>query len=94
MNCPRCSTTLLMSDKHGVEIDYCPSCRVVWLDRGELEKIMEREFSKTSQNRRFNDDDDDDDFDDDHNRNKFQNNNFQTSHRRKKEGFWANLLDF
>lgn len=42
MKCPACSETLLMSDKKGVEIDYCPSCRGIWLDRGELEKIIER----------------------------------------------------
>ena len=43
MKCPVCKdVTLLMSEKNGVEIDYCPECRGVWLDRGELEKIMER----------------------------------------------------
>ncbi|GEO04948.1 hypothetical protein AAE02nite_26120 [Adhaeribacter aerolatus] len=42
MKCPVCNETLLMTDKQGVEIDYCPKCRGVWLDRGELEKILER----------------------------------------------------
>ncbi len=42
MKCPNCEETLLMTDKHGVEIDYCPNCRGVWLDRGELDKIIER----------------------------------------------------
>ncbi len=42
MNCPSCQTTLLMSERQGVEIDYCPKCRGVWLDRGELDKILER----------------------------------------------------
>ena len=42
MKCPSCNETLLMSDKQGVEIDYCPNCRGIWLDRGELEKILER----------------------------------------------------
>ena len=42
MLCPNCKTTLLISDKQGVEVDYCPNCRGIWLDRGELEKIMER----------------------------------------------------
>lgn len=42
MNCPVCSVQLLMSDKQGVEIDYCPKCRGIWLDRGELDKIIER----------------------------------------------------
>lgn len=42
MNCPNCDTTLVMSERQGVEIDYCPQCRGVWLDRGELDKIIER----------------------------------------------------
>lgn len=42
MKCPHCNVNLLMSDKQGVEIDYCPECRGIWLDRGELEKIIER----------------------------------------------------
>ncbi len=42
MNCPICSVPLVMSDRQGVEIDYCPTCRGVWLDRGELDKIIER----------------------------------------------------
>lgn len=42
MNCPACSETLLMTERSGVEIDYCPKCRGVWLDRGELDKIVER----------------------------------------------------
>ena len=43
MKCPVCTTTdLLMSDRQGIEIDYCPQCRGVWLDRGELDKIIER----------------------------------------------------
>ncbi|QIK63622.1 hypothetical protein G7068_10770 [Leucobacter viscericola] len=42
MNCPTDGTTLLMSERQGIEIDYCPQCRGVWLDRGELDKILER----------------------------------------------------
>ena len=43
MKCPVCSDKdLLMTERQGVEIDYCPSCRGVWLDRGELDKIIER----------------------------------------------------
>jgi len=45
MTCPKCSTTLLMTDRQGVEIDYCPTCRGIWLDRGELDKIIERSAS-------------------------------------------------
>jgi uncharacterized protein len=43
MNCPSCgNVNLVMSDRQGIEIDYCPTCRGVWLDRGELDKIIER----------------------------------------------------
>ncbi len=43
MKCPVCpSVNLVMSDRQGVEIDYCPECRGVWLDRGELDKVIER----------------------------------------------------
>lgn len=43
MDCPVCKTTrLVMSERQGIEIDYCPNCRGVWLDRGELDKIIER----------------------------------------------------
>ena len=42
MLCPVCKVGLAMSDRQGVEIDYCPQCRGVWLDRGELDKIIER----------------------------------------------------
>lgn len=43
MKCPVCEQPdLVMSERQGIEIDYCPSCRGVWLDRGELDKIIER----------------------------------------------------
>ncbi len=42
MQCPIDGTQLVMTDRQGVEIDYCPQCRGVWLDRGELDKIIER----------------------------------------------------
>jgi uncharacterized protein len=42
MSCPVCRVPLSMSDRQGIEIDYCPQCRGVWLDRGELDKIIER----------------------------------------------------
>ena len=41
MKCPNCQETLLMTHRNNVEIDYCPNCRGVWLDRGELDKILE-----------------------------------------------------
>lgn len=43
MDCPLCkNVSLVMSERQGIEIDYCPNCRGVWLDRGELDKIIER----------------------------------------------------
>lgn len=41
MKCPNCSQLLLITERQNVEIDYCPSCRGVWLDRGELDKIIQ-----------------------------------------------------
>ena len=42
MKCPNCNIDLVMTDRNGIEIDYCPQCRGIWLDRGELDKIIER----------------------------------------------------
>ncbi|WP_298017817.1 zf-TFIIB domain-containing protein [uncultured Castellaniella sp.] len=47
MKCPACpDTNLVMSSRQNIEIDYCPDCRGVWLDRGELDKIIERSASE------------------------------------------------
>ena len=46
MKCPTCpDVKLVMSDRQGIEIDYCPDCRGVWLDRGELDKLIEKSAS-------------------------------------------------
>ena len=59
MKCPECKNVdLLISERQGIEIDYCPECRGVWLDKGELDKIIERssggympnEYRSVSQN--------------------------------------------
>ena len=68
MKCPVDSTELALSDRQGVEIDYCPQCRGVWLDRGELDKIIERTSDGSGgvgRSGRRNDRDDRDDDDDD-----------------------------
>jgi Zn-finger nucleic acid-binding protein len=64
MPCPVCKVPLVMSDRQGVEIDYCPQCRGVWLDRGELDKIIERSAQEAApaspppgQQPRYGDDD-------------------------------------
>jgi uncharacterized protein len=48
MQCPTDGATLVMSERSGIEIDYCPTCRGVWLDRGELDKILERSFTQAA----------------------------------------------
>jgi len=100
MNCPKCNITLLMTDRQGVEIDYCPQCRGIWLDRGELEKIIERSVGVNpamEQERHFppfgfgsqhHDKHDHHDDHDDHNR-----YGGAYGHRRKK-GFLGELFDF
>ena len=66
MNCPVDGTTLAMTDRQGVEIDYCPQCRGVWLDRGELDKLIERDAAAPAPapvpSRSGNHHDDDDDW--------------------------------
>ena len=49
MACPVDGATLVMSERSGIEIDYCPTCRGVWLDRGELDKIIERNAASEAQ---------------------------------------------
>ena len=63
MNCPIDGTELEITDRQGIEIDYCPQCRGVWLDRGELDKIIERTVPELVQpppveRKRYDDDDD------------------------------------
>lgn len=91
MNCPKCNVTLSMSEKHGVEIDYCPNCRGIWLDRGELEKIIEREFSMISPSKNFKKDEDYDDYRHD---NKHQYDNDHSYSQRRKKSFLSDLFEF
>lgn len=64
MQCPVCDVELKISERQGVEIDYCPKCRGVWLDRGELDKIIERSAAVVPSSQGYapsrHDDDDDD----------------------------------
>lgn len=97
MKCPVDGTTLTMADRAGVEIDYCPQCRGVWLDRGELDKILDRAGREAgpaaSEPRReaaFRPEpprerpryDDDRRYDDD------------KRYRKKKESWWSEIFDF
>ncbi len=90
MKCPACNVDLKMSDREGVEIDYCPQCRGVWLDRGELDKIVERTTSHYSAKRRDYDDDDDD---------RYKERRYDSDHhhyppQRKRKSFLGEMFDF
>jgi len=61
IQCPVCQETLNSSDRQGIEIDVCPRCRGVWLDRGELDKLLEREVAPPHRSGDRPDFDDDDD---------------------------------
>ncbi len=89
MDCPNCKTELKISSREGVEIDYCPTCRGVWLDRGELDKIIER----TNQYYGREDDDfnkqksKDSDYD-------YNKKNYDSTKPRKKRSFFDDFFDF
>jgi Zn-finger nucleic acid-binding protein len=84
-----------MSDRNGVEIDYCPSCRGVWLDRGELDKIIERagssaeSHSEERQHERHEEQRRNHDHDEDYDRHPSHHNK-----KHKKENFLGDLFDF
>jgi Zn-finger nucleic acid-binding protein len=100
MQCPNDGTVLQMTERQGVEIDYCPNCRGIWLDRGELDKILERT--------RLDDDDryDDDRYDDDRRRGyppdaprsggyeSYPSGQHPQRKRKKRGSFLEDLLDF
>ena len=103
MKCPNCEETLVMTERQGVEIDYCPKCRGVWLDKGELDKIIEKSSSAESsqqlsqQDEKRNRQDDVDDDDDDDNGgflNRNRGNDNKANPNRRKGGFLGNLFDF
>ena len=56
MKCPIDNIDLVMADRQGIEIDYCPKCRGVWLDRGELDKIIERSVSAEQPRQSYDED--------------------------------------
>ena len=90
LKCPRCTAAdLVVSERNTIEIDVCPSCRGVWLDRGELDKLIERSLQWRSSSRR---DDDDDDRHERHERYERHDRDDDTygKHRRKKS--WLSEL--
>ena len=106
MNCPKCNIALSMADRQGVEIDFCPQCRGVWLDRGELDKIIERSGLTAAPamahppggmpppmpppQRDYRRNDDDDDDDYRHR----GQAGYDSHGRKKKKGFLGDLFDF
>jgi uncharacterized protein len=96
MKCPLDQTTLTIADRQGIEIDFCPTCRGVWLDRGELDKLIERAnvYQQPSSTPRYEERsnnehrDRDRDHDDDDRRSGHDNRHH------KKESFMGDLFDF
>ena len=82
MKCPKCHAELMISDRQGIEIDFCPQCRGVWLDRGELDKIIERAS-------RYSDDDDRDE----RWRSERRPEHPGDRHYHKRKSFWSELFD-
>lgn len=93
MQCPVCKTvSLVMSERQGIEIDYCPQCRGVWLDRGELDKIIEKSasFSETprTESRPSG-------YPDRPQHDPYQHQTRHGGyHKKKREGFFSDLFDF
>ena len=103
MKCPVCSDVdLVMSERQGVEIDYCQSCRGVWLDRGELDKIIEKSATYQSSNQQSNNHsnyfkNDDRNSYNKHNNPQYSNsydNRQQYPYKKKKNGFLSEIFDF
>lgn len=105
MLCPLCNVDLVMSERQGIEIDYCPKCRGVWLDRGELDKIIERSAASSpaaSDDRRPRDYDDYDrkrerDYDRDYSYDKHRDKHYDDYKKKKKKhpaSFLGDLFEF
>lgn len=91
MNCPVCNNVnLVMSERQGIEIDYCPQCRGVWLDRGELDKVIERSLEASAGQRGSSESRDYSNephgYRDPHHQGHYK--------KKKREGFLSDLFDF
>ncbi len=99
MNCPVDNELLQMTERSGVEVDYCPRCRGIWLDRGELDKILDRadrEFSGGDREYGLRRDDDDHGFrrDDDDYRERDEWMRTPGRPRRKRKNFLSEMFEF
>ena len=90
MKCPSCSADLLLSERQGIEIDYCPACRGVWLDRGELDKIIEASQKYEKNNQQYQKS-----YSENHQDNKHNySDEKQHDGRYKKKSFLGDMFDF
>ncbi len=82
MQCPIDGTQLVMADRSGVEIDYCPQCRGVWLDRGELDKIIERSAPAAAPSPEYRDE------------RSYEQRGHKKKKKKKSSGFLSDIFDF
>jgi uncharacterized protein len=105
MHCPNDNATLQMTTRENIEIDYCPECRGVWLDRGELDKLIERSSNERgypqAEERSHNDRGDeryerrdDQRYEERRHDNDHKYDSHGKEHHKKKEGFMGDLFDF
>lgn len=94
MNCPVCNVELKMADRQGVEIDYCPKCRGVWLDRGELDKIIERSSAMGKEYSREKKYDEREPYSDERYEDKEHYSSHPYKKHKKRESFLSDLFDF
>lgn len=94
MKCPIDQTGLVMSERQGIEIDYCPTCRGVWLDRGELDKIIERNAQAAPAAERYESGRDRDRYEDKPRRDHDDDDRHKHGKPRKKESFLGEIFDF
>lgn len=90
MKCPACDVDLVMTERQGTEIDYCPKCRGVWLDRGELDKIIERSLGAEPLRAGGDRHRDHDRYDERHRDKGYGDRPY----RKKRESFLSDLFDF
>ncbi len=87
MRCPVCQNVdLVMSERQGVEIDYCPKCRGVWLDRGELDKLIERSSVQSAPTSKYNSEKEEKNY-------RKEEQRYEKPYK-KKESFLGELFDF
>lgn len=94
MKCPNCNETLLMTHRNNIEIDYCPSCRGVWLDKGELDKLLEFDARSGGSEQDKYDDHDYHQHDRDDDKRHYDHHTDRNKYPRKKKSFLGNIFDF